>query len=211
MKLLKILLVLAVVLGIAGFFAYRTVHVEVNEADLPQDVYDEDSDLLLLVNTRLIELFITGTGDEYTLVEETVNLIILDAIRDNVNEDYDPLGSCETIECNYITSNENYYVNYVWAELTDDNQLIVHVSVGSDKFLHINTIIDLYFDIDIDYLSFGFVLTLDTLYLNEMELSLDTLDTLLGYADKDAIEASINKGELDLDEYSYTLTFSILP
>ncbi len=121
MKLLKILLVLIVVLGAAVFFAYKTVHVEVDEADLPQDVYEENSDLLLLVNAKMLELFVLSTGDEYTLVEETVNLIILDAIRENVNEDYAPLGTCETVECNYITSNDNYYVNYLWAELSDDN------------------------------------------------------------------------------------------
>lgn len=207
MKFIRNILIILVILGAIGFFAYSKVHVEVNEEDLPEDVYEQDGNLLLLLSANMLDLFVLDSGDEYTLIEESVNLIILDAIRENVNDQYDPLGTCETDECNFITATEDYYVNYLWAELSDDNQLIIHVSVGSDKYIHINTIIDLYFDIEINYTDFGFTLTLTNVFLADMEISMDRLDQLLEYADKDAIEASVTTGELDIDEYTYTITF----
>lgn len=209
MKIVKILVVLILIIGTLGFIGFNKVNIEMDEADLPESIYEEDTNLLLLVNTRLLSLFVGSTENEYTVVEEVVNLIILDSIRKNVNSNYDPLSSCDTDECNYIFQEDAYYVNYAWAELSEDDQLIVHVSVGSDKFIHINTIIDFYMDIDINYLGFEISLTLDKLYVNEIGLSTDNLDKLLENIDKDAIEEKVTKGELDMEEYKYTLSFSL--
>lgn len=211
MKLIKMLLIIVVVLGLLGLFAYNKVQVEVDETDLPTNVYEEEADLLSIVNLRLIDLFVLSITNEYTTVEEIINLVILDTVRENINDEYDPLGTCDTEECNYILIDENYYISYVWAELSEDDQLIVHVSIGSDKFIHVNTIIDFYMDIDINYLGFEISLTLDTIYVNEMEITVETLDKLLSNFDTENIEDSISKGELDMEEYKYTLGFSILP
>ncbi len=211
MKIIKILLVVVLVVGIIGVIGFNKVHIEMDEADLPTNVYEEDADLMNIVNTRLMGLFILSVGNEYTVVEEVINLVILDTVRENVNLEYDPISDCDTDECNYILQNKNYYINYAWADLTEDNQLIVHISVGSDKFVHINTIIDFYMDIDINYLGYEISLTLDQLFVNEMGMSKDTLDKILSNFDKDNIEAKVTKGDLDLEEYKYTLSFSILP
>ncbi len=211
MKIIKVLLVVVVVIGIIGFIGFKKVNIEMDEVDLPANVYEEEGDLLNIVNTKLFDLFVLSADNEYTVVEEVINLVTLDTIRENVNAEYDPLSDCDTDECNYILQNEDYYINYAWAELSEDNQLIIHISVGSDKFIHINTIINFYLDIDINYLGFEISLTLDQLSVNEIGVSIDTLDKILGNFDKDNIEAKVTTGELDMEEYTYTLSFSILP
>ncbi len=208
MKAVKGLIVVLVVLLVLLFVAKSVIQVEANEDLLPTNVYEENADLLTVVNTSLFDLFVTSVTNEYTVVEEVVNLIILDSIRDNVNSEYDPLGDCDTNECNFIVYDDNYYVNYIWAELSDDNQLIIHVSLGSETFIGVNTIFHFYFDIDIDYVGFGIELTLDTFYLHERELSMGILDTMFSNLDSTKIENQVSIGDLDLEEYSYRISFT---
>ncbi|MCK5388644.1 MAG: hypothetical protein KAJ22_05100, partial [Candidatus Izimaplasma sp.] len=162
MKFIKILVVLSIILIALGFVGIGMISVDVVEDSLPTNVYEEDADLLTIVNTRLFDLFVTGVTNEYTVVEEVINLIILDSIRENINSEYDPLGDCDTSECNFIIYEDNYYVNYIWAELNSDNQLVVNVSLGTEKLVGFNTIFDFVFDIEIDYLGLGIELTLDS-------------------------------------------------
>ncbi len=211
MKILRKLVILVIIVFGLLMVIKAQIQVEVNEDALPTNVYEENADLLTVVNIKLFDLFVTSVTNEYTVVEEVVNLIILDSIRDNVNSNYDPLGDCETVECNYIIHNDNYYVNYIWAELSDNNQLIVHVSLGSEKLIGVNTIFDFYFDIDIDYTGFGIELTLDTYDINDIGLSKDILDKIFSYLDTAQIESEVSKGELDLTNYSYKISFSLLP
>jgi len=211
MKLIKMLVVVIVVLFGLLLVGKSKIQADVSEDSLPTNVYEEDADLLSVVNTKLFDLFVTSVSNEYTVVEEVINLIILDSIRDNINSSYDPLGDCDTVECNFIIHEDNYYVNYIWAELSDEDQLIIHVSLGSEKFIGVNTIFDFYFDIDIDYINFGISLTLDTYDINDIALSRDILDKLFSYLDKDSIESQVSKGDLDLTNYSYSISFSLLP
>ena len=208
MKFIKILVVLSIILIALGFVGIGMISVDVVEDSLPTNVYEEDADLLTIVNTRLFDLFVTGVTNEYTVVEEVINLIILDSIRENINSEYDPLGDCDTSECNFIIYEDNYYVNYIWAELNSDNQLVVNVSLGTEKLVGFNTIFDFVFDIEIDYLGLGIELTLDSYHINDHNLSISILDSIFGALDKEQIESDISKGELDLDDYSYSLSFT---
>ena len=210
MKLIKVLIIVSVVLLVLLFVAKSIIQVEVNEDSLPTNVYEEDSDLLTLVNSRMFDLFVTSVTNEYTVVEEVVNLVILDSIRDNINSDYDPLSDCDTTDCNFIVHDENYYVKYIWAELSDDDQLIIHVSLGSEAFIGVNTIFHFYFDIEIDYIGFGIELTLDSYYIHDNSLSMDILDNIFSNFDTAQIESEVSKGELDLEEYSYRISFNPL-
>jgi hypothetical protein len=47
---------------------------------------------------------------------------------------------------------------------------------------------------------------LDTMYLNDIEITKENLDMILGYFDADEIEAMISIGALDLEEYTYTVS-----
>ena len=102
MKILKrVLVILVILLGI-GLVALYSVKEDVLETELPTNVYEEDSNLVTIINAKMFELFITSVTDEYTVVEEILNLVVLNSIRENINENYDPLSDCETIECNFI-------------------------------------------------------------------------------------------------------------
>lgn len=210
MKIIKILIILVVILAVLGFIGVRAINVDVIEEDLPTNVYEEDADLLSLVNARMFDLFVTSVTNEYGIVEEIVNLVILDSIRENINSEYDPLGDCETNECNFIIHEDNYYVNYLWAELNDDDQLVIHVSLGSELLIGVNTIFDFTFNIDIDYLGFGIELTLDSYSVNDLHLSMNILDKIFSNLDTAQIESEVSKGELDLEEYSYSISYSLM-
>jgi len=211
MKKLRLLVILVVVLVGLLFVAKSAIQVDVNEDSLPMAIYYETGDLLNLVTLKMFGLFMVSSTNEYTVVEEVINLVILDSIRENINSDYEPLGSCDTIECNYIIYDENYYVNYIWAELSDDNQMIVHVSMGSEKFIGVNTVFDFYFDIEIDYINFGITLTLDSYYISDINIPMSLLDNIFSNLDTDQIESQVSKGDLDLTDYSYKINFSLLP
>jgi hypothetical protein len=211
-KIFKVIIVLIVIIALAFFVVKSIFHVTVDENEIPQNVYEENTGLLGLVQLELVELFVLNIGnDEYILVEEMVNLVIRDSIRENFNESYDPLGDCETDECNYIVINNNYYVDYVWASLSEENQLILNVSTGTTKLGGFNTITHLYFDIDIDYTSFEVVLTLDVLKIHNTGISIETLNSILSNFDTQEIEDSITKGTLDLEEYTYRFGLILFP
>ena len=211
MKIIKILIILVVILAVLGFIGVGVINVDVIEEDLPTNVYEEDANLLSLVNARMFDLFVTSVTNEYGVVEEIVNLVILDSIRENINSEYNPLGDCETTECNFIIYEDNYYVNYLWAELNDEDQLVIHVSLGSEILIGVNTIFDFTFDIDIDYLGFGIELTLDSYSVNDLDLSMNILDKIFSNLDTVQIESEVSKGELDLEEYSYSISYSLIP
>ncbi len=211
MKIIKVVVIILVFLFLLLLVGKSQIQAEVNEDVLPVSVYEEDTDLLVLVNTRLSNLFLTPVTNKYTLVEEVVNLIILDSIKENINSEYDPLSDCETTECNYIIYDDNYYISYIWAELNNDNQLIIHVSLGSNVFIGVNTVFYFYFDIDIDYTGLGIELTLNSYDINDINLSIDILDKIFSRLDIDEIESQVTKGELNLTDYSYSISFSLLP
>ena len=208
MKFIKILLFMIVlVLGILVFALY-SVKVDFEESELPVNVYEEQADLLSIVDAKLFELFITSVTNEYTVIEEVLNLVVLNSIRDNVNAEYDPLGDCETIECNFIIHEDYYYLNYIVVELTENDQFLVRVSLGSDKYLEYNTVFSFLFDVEINYTGFEISLTLDQYHLSDKELSMSMLDTIFDKLDTETIENQVSTGDLDLEEYKYTISFS---
>ena len=208
MKFLKILLLLIFILLCALVIALYSVKVDVEESELPVNVYEEQADLLSIVDAKLFELFITSATNEFTVIEEVLNLVVLNSIRDNVNAEYDPLGDCETVECNFIIHEDYYYLNYIIVELTEDDQFLVRVSLGSDKFYEYNTVFSFLFDVDINYTGFEISLTLDQYHLSDKELSMSILDMIFDNLDADTIESQVSTGNLDLEEYSYSISFS---
>ncbi|MBU1094193.1 MAG: hypothetical protein KKH01_07005 [Firmicutes bacterium] len=212
MKMLKRLLIfiLVIVIVIVGglFFFVKSIAVEVTDSDLPQDVYTENGDLLVVAQNDLLELFLADEADRYTIFEEFLNLVILDSIQTNINTAYDPLGTLDTNEANYIVYETNYYIDYVYAELNDTNQMVVCVSFGSDRILTMHSAIYLTFDIDIQIepLNVSVVLTLVEYRIADQNLSFKILDYIFTKLDKASIEDSITYGVLDLDLYTFTVS-----
>ncbi len=208
MKTIRNLIIVLVILIAFGFVGLNTIRVEVDDSSLSTVVYEDGADLTAILQTKFISLFIDSSGDESDLVEEIINLVIYDSIKNNINSDYDPLGDCDTTDCNYIIYEDYYYVNYVFAEMNDDGQLVLTVSFGSLKYVEVNTAMTLIFDVDIKLLSMSIELTLDQYFLADYEISKTMLDRIFSKIDTENIESQVSEGELDLEEYTYTISFS---
>lgn len=211
MKLIRNVVIALIVLIVVLFIAVQSIQVEVNEQDLPTNVYTEDSNLGTIIQARLFSLFVLSEDNEYSIIEEIINYVILDSIRENINAEYDPLSDCETIDCTNIVYSEDYYIDYVWANLNDDNQLIVNVGVGSTTIMDFHTIIYLVMDVDIQVINTAILLTLQDVYIDDFHISVGLLETIFSNVDKDAIESKVTKGTLDLDAFTYELDFTIIP
>jgi hypothetical protein len=208
-KLIIILIVLAAL--IFGGIAYATSWVDetVTEDDLPEAVYDSSGTTEQGMTDTAIALFNpTNTEDEYTLVETFINYVIYDSIKENLNEDYDPLGDCETSECYTIQGSKYADVRYAYAHLNDDDQLIITVSAHRDSYPSFDTAVHLTFDVSIEITSGELVLTLQDTHLADNHIKESMLDRILGFTDQAAIEDSVTTGTLDLDEKTYTYTFT---
>ena len=209
-KLIISLLLIAFVLFVIVAVVHTKISVDVTDQELPQDVYENDGNLLLIAQSKLIDIVNPlNTEDEYTLTEEFVNYMLLYSIRENVNADYNPLDdTCDTDDCNYIVRTEYGNIEYAFASLNEDNQLVVVVSLYREDFPTTETALYVTFDIDISLTEMAIILTLDTVFLSDIEITKDNLDTILSFFDPTAIEDSIALGELDLENYTYTVSLN---
>lgn len=144
--------------------------------------------------------------DSYTLVELFINYVIYDSIKENFNEDYDPLNDCDVVTCSTIIETNYIDIKYAYAKLNADDQLILTISNHRLNYPAFNTAIHLTFDISIDTQAGGLMLTLNQTHLAADEITEGTLDRILGFFDKAMIEESVTTGSLDLDEKTYTYT-----
>ena len=214
MKLLKRLLIfifiLVVIIVVAVIVLVKSIAVEVTDADLPQVVYQQDADLLITAQANLLGMILASETERYTIIEEFVNYIILDSIQTNINPNYDPLGDLDTDATNYVINEGYVYIDYVYAKLNDNNQMVICISFGSDQYMEMHSAIYLTFDIDIeikiDLLEINAVLTLVDYAIADHNLPFKVLDYLFTKLDKASIEESMTFGTLDLDEYSFTIT-----
>ncbi len=207
-RFLVFLLVIVVALVVVLFSFLNTIEYQVTDADLPSDVYETSGDLLAFAKLKAVSLVLAGNEDRYTIMEEFINLIILDSIRENINPDYDPLATdCSDTSCDYIMYDEYYFIEYAYAELNDDNQLVITISAGANKYVSTETALIMVFDIEFDIVpNMQVVLTLDTYYLGEKQLSQNLLDQIFDRVGRQSIEDSITFGDLNLTDYTYTIS-----
>jgi len=212
LKLLKRLLLLVIILVVLVFGAYAVfvsrIHAEVNVSDLPQDVYESDGNLQSMAMAKLVEMFSPfSTEDDYTLYEDFLNMMILSTIRDNLNADYDPLADPGTDATTYIYKSDYIAIDKIYAHTNEDDQIVLTVAFENETLLKIDSKIVLVFDIDIHAVpSPGVTMTLNSLFISDMVISIDTLDWILSHFDKTAIEDSVPYGDLNLTDYTYTVS-----
>lgn len=207
-RLLTFLIVLVVVLLAAAFIFIKSVSVNVTNADLPQDIYSETGDLQTIARINLLGLVVASEEDSYLLINNFMNYMFLDSIRSSINSAYDPLGDLNTDATNYIVDGFGYYIDYVYSTLNENNQIVVCISFGTDKYITSHSAIYLYFDVLIEkeLLNITVTLSLSEYYLSDTKLSLKMLDYLFEKLDKTSIEDSMTMGVLDLDNYTYTVS-----
>ncbi len=206
MKKLLIVIGLLVIGGMVLIsYVQSKLEVDVSSADLPQDVYQNDGDLLLIAQQKLIDIVNPlNMEDDYTLTEEFLNYMLLYSIRENVNADYNPLDdTCDTTACQNIVETDYGNVQYAYTQLTEENQLLVVVTFYREDYPQTTTAIYATFDIDIALLELEIILTLDHITIGTIDLSVSQLDSIVSFFDKQAIEDMIEIGELDLDDYTY--------
>ncbi|MFW6298648.1 MAG: hypothetical protein ACOC14_03105 [Bacillota bacterium] len=212
----KFLLVIVILAALTiGGIAYATsrFHEDITEEDLPETVYASNDSVSDGMDDAVLELFDTENDDDrYDIVETFVNFVIYDSIKENLNADYDPLGDCEEEACSTIATSNVANIEYAYAHLNDDDQLILTVNAKRDSYPSFETAVHLTFDIEIDVeietMETSMVLTLDETHLANDEISESMLDRILGFADKETIEESVTTGSLDLDEKTYTYDFT---
>ena len=214
-KLLKSLLILIIVLLIGvvifAFSFINSISYEVTADDLPQDVYESSDNLLLFAKTKIVGLVLADDDERYTLIEEIMNLIIFDSIRENINAEYDPLSDCTDNSCARIVDDENFYIDYAYAKLNDDNQIVITISAGTNRYVNVDTALIMVFDVDFGNtigLDSSIVFTLDEYHLGDRTMSMKLLDMIFERMDKANIENNMTFGELDLDNYTYTISIA---
>lgn len=208
---LSIIIALIVLITVVALIFINKIKLEVTDDDLPQAVYTETGDLNLVSQTYLTGMLLATDSQRYTMIAQFMNYMILDSIRENINADYDPIADLDTVEADYIIHNDNYYIDYLYANLNDDNQIVVTAAFGSNVIFKVDSALILVFDIEpnISLTSLGFTLTLVDYSLSDTKLSLQILDFIFSRLDKTQIENYMNQGELDLDNYTYEMEISI--
>ncbi|MGD9761268.1 MAG: hypothetical protein AB7U52_02395 [Candidatus Izemoplasmatales bacterium] len=205
-RLLIFLLVLIVIIVGAGLIAINQIKYEVTSSDLPQDVYETDGNFSALMLEKVEDLLFTEEEDSYTLIEDFINLLILDIIKKDINPEYDPLNG-ETEDSLFIINHEQFQLDYIYAHLNEENQLIITVSLKRDTIPNVTTAFHFIFDIDYSKTTFSLTLTLNQVFLHDIEVKHNIYDYFVSMADKNEIEVYVDKGTLNLDDYTYTINF----
>lgn len=207
-KVIIFISLLVTILFVLMTLFLNNISVDVTDDDLPQDVYTNSGDPFLIAQSVMLE-FVNpfSEEDEYTLTEEFMNYMILDSIKENVNAEYDPLNpDCTDSACDVIIDTNYGAIEYAYASLNSENQLVVTINFNRTDYPNVETALYAIFDIEVSIIELQVSLILDSLYVNEMEITTDTLDTILGYFDKDEIEDMVTIGELDLEQYTYSFS-----
>lgn len=207
-KKIVIFLVFVIVVVLFGIIIFiDKIEYQVTAEDLPQEVYENSGDGLVIAKFKMLDLVTAEADERYTLTEEIINLIIYDSIKENINEAYNPLGTCTTNECLNVISEDNYYLDYIIAELNDDNQMVITASLGIDSIINIDSALIMIFDIEFDFTTLTpyVEFTLNAYYLGEKKLSKSLLEMIFKRVNKEKIEESVSFGTLDLDNYTYKI------
>lgn len=205
-KLLILILGILVIFSLITLFVIKEIQVEVTNADLPQDIYEENGDLLAIAKAKLIGFAVFHMNDDdYTGIEEFLNFYILYEIHQELNSDYNPFAETQTDETRYIYTYNSFYIDYLYASVTENNQIELTISIGSSSFKMFDSALHLYFDIDVSVQNMSLTLTLTDVFLDTIKIDQSLLDQIFSSLNKEAIEESITTGTLDLTTYTYTV------
>lgn len=205
-RLLVLVLILIILAGVGVMVFINRIKVNVTADELPQDVYEANGDYTSFMQAKGLALILADEEDQYSLIEEFINYLILDIIKDDINSEYSPLDGDTDTEKNII-NHDQFNLDFIYAHLNEDDQIIITVSLKRANFPQAMTAFNFYFDIDYDPVAFTLTLSLDKVFLADIEVKNSIYDYFVSMANKDEIEAYVSDGTLDLDEYTYTINF----
>ncbi len=207
-KLLLFLLFFVIIFAVGMFVLMQSIRVKVTNEDLPQSVYQNVGDTDALLTQALIDVFETGSAEsQYNLTEVYMNILILQAIKENINPNYDPLSDCQTIDCTYIYKDDGG-INYLFAQLEDNNQLTIVISLTTDQIIPYETAVYVTFDVSIDMTENRLLLTFDRLAVGPYTIPGVLIDFVLNQLDLSSFESMIDTGTLDLDTMTYEVVLT---
>jgi len=194
------------------------------DAHMPVHLYTEDADaqqmLLQELNDSLDDLETGATDDMiYNLHEDIINVAIFQAIREN-NPEYMPTDDCATPEECYIAAEQANFEDFnimmravgAWVDFSQDKfNLNVFLEVELEDGFTYKTIISTEFkftDVPGKYVLEFEQLKIGNLPLPASALSavLNTVENNVDEVDFDDVTQEVPVGELDLTEFSYTIT-----
>lgn len=206
-KYIFVTLFIVIILVFAGTLIFlNSIEVNITDDDLPQEVYDTSSTNNMVMLGAMSNIVTSGNGDVNGYIETFINAMIYQTVLDDVNPFYDPING-EIPDSQFIIKNAFITIDYIYANITEDNQIKITVSMKRGSFPSVTTAMYLYFDMDYSPLLFKLTMSLNSVYMDDTEISQSIYNTILNQMDKESIENSVDKGTLDLDEYTYEISF----
>jgi hypothetical protein len=205
-RLLIVILLLIIILSSVSLFYLQSVEVEIRDEDLPQNVYATSGFLPLMMQSKIGQIVYGDESERDGHIEDFMNLLIFQTIRDDINQDYDPINGDQP-SSQYISKNAWLQVDYVFAQVMEDDQIKVTVSLKRTSFPKAMTAFYFYFDMAFNTNSMTMKLTLNQVMIDDDIVSEKVYDRIIGLVGKGKLESSIDKGTLDLENYTYKITF----
>jgi hypothetical protein len=205
-RVLIIFLLLIIIASGVSLLYLQSIQVEISDDDLPQNVYATSGFLPLMMQSKIGQIVYGDESERDGHIEDFLNLLIYQTIRDDINPDYDPVNGDQP-SSQYITKNPWLQVDYIFAQVMDDDQIKMTVSLKRNTFPKAMTAFYFYFDMAFNPSTMTMKLTLNQVMVDEDIVSKKVYDRILNIAGKEKIETSIDKGILDLENYTYKITF----
>ena len=205
MKKLLLLIVIFLSLILGGvILLLNSISTTITDDDLPQAVYQNTDDFDMALTQALIDVFNPFNDvSPYSFTEIYINVLIYQAIIEHINASYDPLSDCETDACNFIYKEGYGGINYLFATITDNDQLKITLSIKHDRLIEYNTAMFIYFDVDINVMQNRLLLTFDRLHVGPHQIPNSVIHLAIEQLDHAQVEAMFETGTLDLKALTY--------
>jgi len=231
-KLLFWLLMPIVVIAAIPLTIFSLMHTSDVEDSIPTHLYYEDANGVGLLyeelDTALADIETDADADlVFNLHQDVINTMIFNRVRgdeenEGINPDYMPGDNCQTSGCRMINETvvdlggENLYVRIlgVWVDFETDDEdgkftLNTALEVQRGEGFVFKTVVQSRFIFDDREASY--YLAFDRFRVGNLPVSKGLFSGILGILentgalDRDAIESGFPAGELDLDDFSYSV------
>ena len=211
-KILLGLSILIVIMSVMVLGFILTIQEPLRFEDLPDVVYDTSIEATDRLSTLFLDSLNPLNPERDDLRVLLLNLIIFDAIKENVNPLYDPLTESDDPRVHTVIEHNRVRVRYLLASLDDDDQIVLTIGLESRDLSRITTHVTLILDVDADALRQQLTLTLKRVDVGPLTLPEPLLERYLDALDETQLNDELSVGTLDLEKRTYTLTWlDVLP
>ena len=152
------------------------------------------------------DIVLSDKSETNDKIETFINLMIYKTIRDDFNPNYDPING-ESADSQYVIRNALVAIDYMIAEVDEENQITMTISIKRLGHIRTKTAIYMVFDMDFRYEDMSLTLSLSDVKIGDKPVSDDVYGFIFRRINNEEIEAAISPGTLDLDTYTYQIAF----